>query len=402
LLSDLVDFFEERYDGCHAEELQMPGGTSQSCSASQLAREACSDSESEFSCVSYSASTAASSSAGAGNTLPNVQNKFADVPFMTPWEFAMLRAELAAQQYAFALQEYTQTARKTLAQRNRDRPQVQSYPRRESKRSFEEELLHVCNARISWRATLGPTNPELSDFDEFQKSFLEEHGMQVCKHLHGHLHYPIELKPTPLHSDVQKAFWDTCHGQLNGKVVPAFHGTAEKNLDSIYRSGLLIPGRGNNLQVAHGSAHGLGIYTAAVSSPGLAYGFCRHESPMLVCGVLDDTVAQRQSEFIRSLPITGQSNNIRRVGGAIVIFEPIRVAPLFTVSRYVPQRILDLRKKWPLHNNSPKHVGPKTRLPRARPSRYMTWLQWRIIQSELKQQHKYDYFSRRAARKRRT
>jgi hypothetical protein len=72
-------------------------------------------------------------------------------------------------------------------------------------------------------------------------------------------------------------------------MVPALHGTDTSNYVSIFQNGLLIPGKGNSLKVAHGSAYGLGVYTAKLDNPWLSQDFCTPNQPrMLVCCVIDD------------------------------------------------------------------------------------------------------------------
>lgn len=169
---------------------------------------------------------------------------------------------------------------------------------------------------------------------------------------------------------MQHSFFDACHGALKGYPCPVFHGTATKNLPSIYKHGLLIPGCGNSLKVAHGSAHGLGIYAAKVGSASLSWGFCSGSHPdtsMLICAVLDDSERKTQdlssfessSAFIGRLPVTAASNDIKHVGDAVVIFEPRRIAPLFVASRYVP---LDMRCILPERKKRSKVDGPRSSL----------------------------------------
>merc|ERR1719330_1526626 len=100
---------------------------------------------------------------------------------------------------------------------------------------------------------------------------------------------------------------------LEGNLCPAFHGTAEGNLPGIYEEGFVIPGQGNKVRVANGSAHGLGIYTAVASNPRLSLNYTRGSRKLLVCGVLDSL----------------NSNHVHHAGDAMVIFDTCRVAPLF-------------------------------------------------------------------------
>jgi len=43
--------------------------------------------------------------------------------------------------------------------------------------------------------------------------------------------------------------------------------------------------------------------------------------------------------------MTAQSEDIRRVGGAFVVFDPNRIIPLFVASRYRPRNADDLAVK---------------------------------------------------------
>merc|ERR1712048_966418 len=92
-------------------------------------------------------------------------------------------------------------------------------------------------------------------------------------------------------------------------------------------------GAGNNVRVRNGSAHGLGIYTAAVSSPWLAQRFCSAPQ-MLICGVLDDAHALQDPYRSGSLLVSRESETIRHVGHAIVVFDSCRVVPLFEASAW--------------------------------------------------------------------
>lgn len=138
---------------------------------------------------------------------------------------------------------------------------------------------------------------------------------------------------------IERRFLECISGRVDGTWCPAFHGTSNKNLPSIYKRGLLIPGVGNDLRVSHGSAHGLGIYAATASNPFLSWGFCEERytgnASMLVCAVLDDSLNTAESSFLGRFPVRSQSANIKRVGGAFVVFEPTRIAPLFVASRCI-------------------------------------------------------------------
>lgn len=54
--------------------------------------------------------------------------------------------------------------------------------------------------------------------------------------------------------------------------VVAFHGTKKEAVASISKSGLVLPGAGNNVRVQHGSRFGQGIYSSP--DPNFAALYC--------------------------------------------------------------------------------------------------------------------------------
>merc|ERR1712039_654538 len=65
---------------------------------------------------------------------------------------------------------------------------------------------------------------------------------------------------------------------------------------------------------------------------------------IMVCGILDDASAHSMQNYTMGRhTVSHESQNVRHVGGAMVIFDPRRVSPLFEVSigdvaesRYAP------------------------------------------------------------------
>lgn len=175
-------------------------------------------------------------------------------------------------------------------------------------------------------------------FIELQKKFLMDYGPSFCTELSRSMKKIIHVRPAPVSADVQKRFLDA-RTTLTGTLKPGYHGTNIDNLSSIYKAGLQIPGQGgNNIKVANGSAHGLGIYVAEVSNPHLSWGFCRApeeiKKKMMVCGILDDSPHSIgfNSYTMGIRTVSSESKNIRHVDSAIVIFDDRRIAPLFEVS----------------------------------------------------------------------
>lgn len=121
-------------------------------------------------------------------------------------------------------------------------------------------------------------------------------------------------EPAPLAGGVLERFARRA-AQLSASPSLAFHGTPSANIPSILERGLLVPGNGNDVRVANGSALGVGIYTA--QQPGASLGYCKGSSQMLALGVLD-------------LASGGQA--LRRVGNVTVFFDAAHVVPIGIVS----------------------------------------------------------------------
>jgi len=147
-------------------------------------------------------------------------------------------------------------------------------------------------------------------FADFVEYFHKHHHDQIMTGLTAAFGPQVELKAVPLTPSVQARFMAKMMG---AHIKPAFHGTDTRNYESIFSRGLLIPGHENELKIAHGAAHGRGIYTANIDASWLSRGFCSSNS-MLVCAV--------------------RQENVVHVGDAMVVFDPDNVVPLF--EGYVP------------------------------------------------------------------
>jgi hypothetical protein len=173
----------------------------------------------------------------------------------------------------------------------------------------------------------------LQPLERLQRKFLTLFGLRFCKELRK-LMGSIHLKPAPISSEVLDRFL-AAEKTMGGTLRAAYHGTASRFLPLIYDKGLLIPGQGNELRVRNGSMHGLGIYTASLDGASLSWGFCSAPTPrekkIIVCGVLDDAAAGNTYTMGR-LTVTRESDHIRHVGNAMVIFDHRRIAPLFEAS----------------------------------------------------------------------
>merc|ERR1719350_884337 len=118
----------------------------------------------------------------------------------------------------------------------------------------------------------------------------------------------IEMQFIPLNEEVQRMFMSKLDLD-RGDLSPALHGTRPENLESIYASGLLEGGDG--VRIAHGAAHGNGVYVANLDNPRLSLGFTYGSNKLLVCGVLH------------------QGGMVHHHGNAKVVKDSSNVVPLF-------------------------------------------------------------------------
>lgn len=177
--------------------------------------------------------------------------------------------------------------------------------------------------------TVVEEKPGIRGFSGLQERFMKLHGTEIKASLGKIFEGNVKLEKTQVGTDVQDRFME--EASKGHPMLPTFHGSNEQNYSSICQQGLLIPGRGNKIEVAHGSAHGKGIYTAHVSNPQLSAGFCTAPK-MLVCGVLDDARGAVQNRTCGNFQVTAQSDVIKHVGDAVVVFDERRVVPLWQAS----------------------------------------------------------------------
>jgi len=196
-----------------------------------------------------------------------------------------------------------------------------------------EELVHPFAAELAEERLARDEKPYKSrypsSFEAFRRDFLERYGPAIKANLSAKSCGSLTLRPAPVSREVQNRFIEECAETRAGDVVPAYHGSEATNYDSICERGLLIPGRGNELAIVHGAAHGRGIYTASVDAPSLSMSFCT-EPKLLVCGVLDDSLdLMPEQESCGQFLVGARSQSIKHVGDAIVVFNERRVVPLF-------------------------------------------------------------------------
>eukprot|EP00929_Paragymnodinium_shiwhaense_P023031 TRINITY_DN14517_c0_g2_i1.p1 TRINITY_DN14517_c0_g2~~TRINITY_DN14517_c0_g2_i1.p1 ORF type:complete len:669 (+),score=49.58 TRINITY_DN14517_c0_g2_i1:57-2063(+) len=166
-------------------------------------------------------------------------------------------------------------------------------------------------------------------FEAVRSQFLQEHGNVLKRELGAVFDGPITIKPAAVSSEVKERFLTGV--QADGRLLAGYHGSNAENYASICDRGLLIPKSTNGLTVVNGSVHGKGIYTARVGAPELSRGFCS-EPRMLVCGVVSNALDTSSDNYCGRFQVTAQSNAVKHVGDAMVVFDEKRVAPLYEVS----------------------------------------------------------------------
>lgn len=205
-----------------------------------------------------------------------------------------------------------------------------------SQRIFERRKSMFYNLHL--RQLMNEIDQNGGAFERLRAKFLKDHGSSVLEALEKCGEAPM-LSPAPLNPHVQELFLSASDARHSRIVRPAFHGTAASNHNLIFEQGLLIPGAKSGLCVAHGSAHGNGVYTAALRNPCLSKGFTAGCRKMLVCGVADDAAPCDSKEKIGQFDVTSKSEQVYHVGDAMVIFNHELVAPLF-VAEWQPQILL--------------------------------------------------------------
>lgn len=169
---------------------------------------------------------------------------------------------------------------------------------------------------------------DLTPFHALRRDFLSKHGEVLRMELSAVFDGPVELKAAPTAPHVVQRFMDSHRHAEAAQLVPVYHGTNAANHSSIFSKGLLVPGYGSGIRSLHGLTHGEGIYTSTVGNAWLSQGFCT-EPRMLVCGVLDDAVPINEVKVLGRFQVSKESESVRHIGAAIVVFDPARIVPLF-------------------------------------------------------------------------
>lgn len=201
-----------------------------------------------------------------------------------------------------------------------------------------------------------------TSWNALQQRFLDEYGQSISEELGE----GVKIAPLYPNHSVQEEFLASCRA-ARAMPLPAYHGTKFRNISSISSRGLLIPGRGG-VTVAHGSAHGVGIYTATLGSSFLSRQFMDSDK-LFICGVCDKLhnnikrqeaiqygtrhakwthgislhhrqhhvpyslrAVQGPPKMLGNFQLHKDTGAVRHVGNAMVVFDEARVAPLFLAS----------------------------------------------------------------------
>lgn len=199
-------------------------------------------------------------------------------------------------------------------------------------------------------------------FEELRQGFIRRFGNTVEQAGLG------VVSPAPVHRDIMERFLDMVQSYGLQALTLGYHGTAERNLPSIFRRGLVAGRKGTDVPVKNGSAHGRGIYIAEAGAHWLSQSFTEGSSKMLICGIVDTTTVpleeeqlpkvsiprrsetrgfhrrhrrpvvsaavafQRQAarpQLLRGHQLHAENKHLRHVGNAMVVSLEALVAPLF-------------------------------------------------------------------------
>lgn len=118
------------------------------------------------------------------------------------------------------------------------------------------------------------------------------------------------LRLAPMHCDVMETFLSVLELYGQEALVLCYHGTAERNLNSIFERGLLTGGRHKNVRIQHGAAYGSGIYVAKEDNHQMSMAYTHGSTKLLVCGVVDSTrvpsPTERDQDDVRVCSVNGK------------------------------------------------------------------------------------------------
>jgi len=218
-------------------------------------------------------------------------------------------------------------------------------------------------------------------FERIRHEFLGK-NMPLLKEAFGRIGRSVTFSAAPISAPLKSCFMEAYRGMKEKALCPVYHGTHEQKFPSIFSSGLLIPGDGNDVKVANGTAYGRGIYAATVDNPSVSLGFSRPTMDcVLLCALLDPGSKKDDPA-------------VSQYSGFVVVRKPGCVFPLYE-ARTAPQRTPD-PKPQPAARSAPERgAQPPRRGRRGRKTVPAAALPGRLASA-------LSFLSRRAAAKRRT
>jgi len=229
------------------------------------------------------------------------------------WDEAVIRANVAAKEYRVKIQQQTVGKQQTqpLPKENKEsNARTMTTKRQNNARATPKEKRN-CNVK-----------KKLLSFDSVKELFWLKYGSAIRCHLENVYQDCVCISDAPISSAVQQRFCSLYNDRSIEKatLLPAFHGTNVANHASIFRRGLLIPGHGSDIPVAHGNVYGVGIYATKLGYANWSLSYCIGDRSMLVCGVLDCVKPDG------TRPIQHHNNGS---GGFMVICDAQCVVPLY-------------------------------------------------------------------------
>jgi len=153
-----------------------------------------------------------------------------------------------------------------------------------------------------------PLTQTSSGFEAVQNKFLAANQYTIESADLG------ELRPAEVSMVVKERFMESIETYGLDALTLGYHGTSEHNLPSILSRGLMVPGRSTGISIAHGNAHGKGIYLAEAGAHTLSKAFLKGSSKMLICGFLDTTKVAVRPDLESQTPDAACPKYARRSG----------------------------------------------------------------------------------------
>jgi len=161
------------------------------------------------------------------------------------------------------------------------------------------------------------------------------HESALMSELRATFQGPVKLTPAPMAKEVTARFMEAQKKAKHVPIVPVYHGTMAKHHSSIFNRGLLIPGVAPGVLVRNGLSHGQGVYTSRMGASWLSRGFCT-EPKMLVCALMDDAVPINFRKILGRFQVKKESDHVRHIGDALVVFDTDWLIPLFEAEGSAP------------------------------------------------------------------